>query len=87
MLGASAKECFGKEKSIDLVFGEDTSPHLLKKFMSHYRLADRINRERGVRVWQRSDYWALMLCSALRGQLVSLQKMRKRARWSRMTNS
>ena len=60
-------ECFGKEKSIELTFGEDTSPHLLEKFLSHYRLVDRINRERGVRVWKRSEYRALMLRSALRG--------------------
>ena len=38
----------GKEKSIDMTFGDDTSPHLLEKFVSHYKLVDRINQERGV---------------------------------------
>ena len=31
-------ECFGKEKSIELTFGGDTSPHLLEKFLSHYKI-------------------------------------------------
>ncbi len=57
----------GKEKSIDLTFGDDTSPHLLEKFLAHYSLVDRINRARGVRVWKKAEYRALMLRSALRG--------------------
>jgi hypothetical protein len=57
----------GKEKSIDLTFGDDTSPHLLEKFLAHYSLVDRINKARGVRVWKKAEYRALMLRSALRG--------------------
>ena len=57
----------GKEKSIELTFGDDTSPHLLEKFIAHYSLVDRINKARGVRVWRKTDYRALMLRSALRG--------------------
>ena len=57
----------GKEKSIDVTFGDDTSPHLLEKFLAHYSLVDRINRARGVRVWKKAEYRALMLRSALRG--------------------
>ena len=60
-------ELSGKEKSIDMTFGDDSSPHLLEKFLSHYRLVDRINRERGVRVWKKAEYRALMLRAALRG--------------------
>ena len=57
----------GKEKSIELTFGDDTSPHMLEKFIAHYSLVDRINKARGVRVWKKPDYRALMLRSALRG--------------------
>ena len=57
----------GKEKSIELTFGDDTSPHLLEKFTAHYSLVDRINKARGVRVWRKPGYRALMLRSALRG--------------------
>ena len=57
----------GKEKAIELTFGDDTSPHLLEKFIAHYSLIDRINTARGVRVWKKPEYRALMLRSALRG--------------------
>ncbi len=60
-------EVMGKEKSIEVTFGEDTSPHLLEKFISHYGLVDRINRARRVRVWGKPEYRALMVRSALRG--------------------
>ena len=56
----------GKEKSIDLAFGDDTSPHILEKFLAHYSLVDRINKARGVRVWKKPEYRALMLRSAVR---------------------
>ena len=60
-------EAMGKEKSIELTFGDDTSPHMLEKFIAHYSLVDRINNARGVRVWRKSEYRALMVRSALRG--------------------
>ena len=41
----AAEGSMGKEKSIDVTYRDDTSPHLLEKFLSHYRLVDRINRE------------------------------------------
>ena len=57
----------GKEKAIELTFGDDTSPHLLEKFIAHYSLIDRINTARCVRVWKKPEYRSLMLRSALRG--------------------
>ncbi|MCP3680820.1 MAG: hypothetical protein GY782_11425, partial [Gammaproteobacteria bacterium] len=60
-------EAMGKEKSIEITFGDDTSPNLLEKFIAHYSLVDRINKARGVRVWKKPEYRALMLRLALRG--------------------
>ena len=30
-----------------MCYGDDTSPHLLEKFIAHYILVDRINKARG----------------------------------------
>ena len=52
----------GREQGISLTFGDsDTSPSNLERFISHYDLVDQINRARGVRVWAKPSYRALML--------------------------
>lgn len=57
-----------REQTITLTFGDtDTHPSSLERFISHYELVDEINRERGVRVWSKASYRALMLRMALRG--------------------
>lgn len=57
-----------REQTITLTFGDtDTNPSSLERFISHYELVDEINRERGIRVWLKASYRALMLRMALRG--------------------
>ena len=58
----------GREQQLTLTFGsEDTLPGSLERFLSHYELVNEINQERGVRVWTKPSYRALMLRMALRG--------------------
>ena len=58
----------GREQQVTLTFGDDdTLPGSLERFISHYELVREINLERGVRVWNKPSYRALMLRMALRG--------------------
>jgi len=57
----------GRELSLSMTFGEDTSPSSLERFLTHWELVDQINRARQVRTWKKDDYRACILRMALRG--------------------
>ena len=64
----STDEHSNKEQTLSLTFGDvDTLPSSLERFISHYNLVNEINTTRGVKVWQKASYRALMLRMALRG--------------------
>ena len=57
-----------REKELEITFGDgDTSPSTLERFINHYQLVDEVNSERGLKVWKKASYRALMVRMALRG--------------------
>ena len=65
---AAEEEQSSKEQSLSLTFGDvDTLPSSLERFISHYGLVNEINTARGVKVWKKPSYRALILRMALRG--------------------
>ena len=58
----------GREQPITVTFGDiDTKPTFLERFISHYKVANEINRERQAKVWKKPSYRALTLRMGLRG--------------------
>ena len=57
-----------REQPITVTFGDiDTKPTTLERFISHYKVVNKINTERQVKVWKKPSYRTITLRMALRG--------------------
>lgn len=74
-----------QEVPLSLTFGDDTSPAAFRSFHTHYNLVKEANIMRGVTVWTKPDYRAVVLRLQLRGSTAAYveQQVQLDAEWGR----